>query len=96
MARLSALPARAIVDGFKGTVDFYMYKDTAVARAWPKWTPREPWPAEGANQQAFAYINRVARDLPVYIIDQYKIMAAGTPFTWKDLLVRSYMRGMDY
>ncbi|KKM95051.1 hypothetical protein LCGC14_1192160 [marine sediment metagenome] len=96
MVKLGALPNRDIIDGFKGTVDFYMYKDTAVARKWPSWTKREPHPDEKVNQNAFAYINRVAGSLPAYIQDQYRAMAVGTPFTWKDLLVRSYMKGMDY
>ena len=96
MVKLGAMPDREVVDGFKGSVDFYIYKDTAVARKWPIWRPREAHPNEAANQSAFAYINRVARTLPTFIIDQYKAQAQGTPLTWKDLLVRSYMKGIDY
>lgn len=96
MVVLARLPEQAIIDGFKGTVDFYMYKDTACARSWPHYYPRTPTAPERANQDAFAYINRVARDLPPYILDQFKRMAQSTPFTWKDLLVRSYIRGIPY
>lgn len=96
MVKLARMPDRDIVDGFKGAVDFYMYKDTPVARKWPRWSAREPHPDERVNQDAFAYINRMAGQLPTYVIDQYKKMAASTPFTWKDLLVRSYMKGLDY
>jgi len=96
MARIDRLPSTAIIDGFKGTLDFYMYKDTAVVRKWPSWTKREPHPDEKVNQDAFAYINKLAASLPSYIQDQYRTMAAGTPFTWKDLLVRAYMKGLDY
>lgn len=96
MVRLGTLPNKDVIDGFKGSVDFYLYKDTAVARKWPRYAARMPHAAESANQTAFAYINKVAKDLPAYIIDQYKIMAAGTPFSWKDLLVRAYMKGLDY
>jgi len=96
MARLSNMPSQAIVDGFKGVVDFYVYKDTAVARKWPRWHTRESYPAEAANQADFAYVNKLAGSLPEYLINQYKRMAAGTPFSWKDLLVRAYMKGLDY
>lgn len=90
------MPSKAIIDGLKGKVDFYLFRKTPVARKWPVWHPRDPTPAEASNQQAFAYINRVAKDLPVFVIDQYKRMAESTPFTWKDLLVRAYMKGIDY
>ena len=96
MVRLARLPERRIIAGFYGKIDFYMYKNTAVARRWPRWKPREPWPTERANQTDFAYINQVARNLPVFVINQYKRMVVGTNFSWKDLLVRSYMKGLDY
>lgn len=96
MVVLKKLPSQAIVDGFKGTVDFYMYKDTACARSWPRYYPRDPTAPERANQDAFAYVNQVARDLPVFIVDQYKRMAASTPFSWKDLIVRAYISGIPY
>ncbi len=96
MAKITRLPSKAIVDSFKGKIDFYMYKNTAVVRKWPKWTKRESHPDEKVNQDAFAYINKIAGSLPIYLQDQYRRMARGTRFTWKDLLVRAYMKGLDY
>ncbi len=96
MVVLKKMPSKAIIDGFKGAVDFYLMRRTPVARKWPVYHPREPHQAEGVNQQAFAYVNKIAKTLPTYIIDQYKRMAQNTPFTWKDLLVRAYMKGIDY
>lgn len=96
MTVLTALPSQAIINGFKGTVDFYLWKGVACARKWPRWRRRTATPEEAANQDAFRYINQVAGSLDPYIIAQYQAMAAGTPFTWKDLLVRAYMKGIDY
>ena len=38
MAKLIALPHQAIIDGFKGTIDFYVWKGLSVARKWPRST----------------------------------------------------------
>lgn len=94
MAKLTALPQQAIIDGFKGVIDYYVHKGQVCVRRWPRYTPRPPHPNEGANQQRFAYINQLAPTLPEYVKDQYRLMAVGSPWSWKDLLVQSYMKGM--
>jgi len=96
MAVLTQMPQQHIIDGFKGVVDFYEYKGIPCARKWPVWHPRQPSDTERAAQEAFAYINRIASQLPEYIKDQYHRMAVGTPWTWKDLLVKAYIHGLDY
>lgn len=96
MARLNAMPNKEIVDTFKGVIDFYLWKGIPCARSWPRYKPRQASPDEAAVQSDFSYINKLASQLPEDIIDQYKAMAVGTPFTWKDLLVRGYMGGFDY
>ncbi len=94
MAVLTHMPSRVIIDGFKGKVDFYLWKGIPVARKWPIWRPRDPTPDELANQTDFKLINQIASTLPAEIIEAYREMAVSTPFTWKDLLVRGYMRGL--
>jgi len=88
------MPSRVIIDGFKGTIDFYLWMGIAVARKWPVWRPRAPHPVELAGQLDFSRINKAAINMPLEFIDAYKWMAQGTPFTWKDLMVRSFMRGL--
>ena len=46
--------------------------------------------------KAFAYITKHATDMPDYVIDQYRAQAAGTPWTWRDLATRAYMKGLPY
>ena len=96
MVVLTALPSMAIINGFKGTVDMYLCRGIPCARKWPTWRRRTPYPDELAGQLAFKYINQVAGSLDPWLIDLFIAMAAGTPFTWKDLVVRAYMKGLDY
>lgn len=96
MAVLKQLPHQAIIDGFKGKVDFYLWKGIPCARMWPHWPKRDPTDPERAAQQSFAYITKAAAQLPEYIVDQYRRMAVGTPWTWRDLLTRSYLQGLGY
>lgn len=94
MARLDALPEQAIISAMKGTVDYYLWRGIPCARMWPRWPKRDPHPDEKANQDAFAYVQSHLSLLPDYLIDQYKRMAVGTPWTWRDLLLSTYMKGV--
>ncbi len=94
MARLTKMPSQAIIDGFKGVIDFYLWMGIPVARKWPVYKVRQPHYEEWLNQQDFKRINQAAPFLPVKIITAYEQLAQGTPFTWKDLLVRTFMRGL--
>lgn len=94
MAKLKVLPHQDIIDGFKGKVDFYLWMGIPVARMWPVWRKRAPYPSELANQQDFTRINQAAITMPLEFITAYTELAQGTPFTWKDLMVRSFMRGL--
>lgn len=96
IAVLTELPSQAIIDGFKGHIDFYLWKGIPCCRKWPVYRPRAPYPGEALNQGAFAYINRLWSQLPANIQALYRDMAVGTPLTGKDLLVMAYMKGLDY
>lgn len=94
MARLSALPSQAVISAYKGKVDFYMYMGIPCARMWPTWGPRTPYVLEKANQDVFVYITTHLSSMPDYEIDQYKRMAQGTPWTWRDLAIHCYFKGL--
>lgn len=95
MAKLLNLPNQGIIDGFKGVVDFYMWKGIPCARMWPHWPPREPTPREKANQDLFAYAVHLYNILPLEVIQAYRRMAVGTKYTCRDLFIRSFLRGLD-
>lgn len=93
MVRLTRMPAQAIVDYFHGTVDFYYWLGIPCARKWPHWVKRQATGPEKANQNAFAHVNRMWGQLPEYIKEMYRQMAASTSVTGKDIYVRGYMNG---
>lgn len=93
MATLARLPSREIIDGFKGVIDFYLWKGLPCARKWPFWRPRDPTAPEKAAQDAFGYCNAMASTLPPYVIEQYRKMAASSQCSWKDIYVRGYLYG---
>lgn len=93
MATLKKMPPQAIIDGFKGTIDFYYWRGIPCVRKWPVWHPRTPTPVEATNQHSFAYCNKAWKDLPANIKTRWNEMAGGTGLTGKDHYVRAYMRG---
>jgi len=96
MVILKTLPEQAIIDGFKGKIDFYVYKGLPVARKWPHYPKRKPHPLEKENQDAFRYCNQLYHTLQAFIQLQYQNMAKGTRLTAKDWFVKAYMKGIDY
>ena len=50
MARLTQMPAQAVIDGFKGVLDMYYWLRIPCARKWPRHPKRKPYPDELANQ----------------------------------------------
>lgn len=96
MAVLESLPDQAIISALKGIIDFYLYKGIPVARKWPEYPPRTPSPSELFNQQDFAYINEFAVNLAPAPINEWRDMAKGTIWTWKDAMVKAYMSGLAY
>jgi len=93
MAKLTTMPAEAIVDAFKGTIDFFYYRGTPVVRKWPHWPKRTPLPDERANQETFTYAARSWIELPEYVKLLYQDMAAGIGLNRRDLFMRCYLSG---
>ncbi len=90
------MPQQEEISAFKGLVDYYEWKGIPCARMWPTWPKRVPYPAEKANQDDFTYAVKQATLASDYIKDRYKALAAGTPWTWRDLFIRGYMKGLPY
>lgn len=96
MARLSHMPQQAIISALASCIDFYEWRGIPCARKMPTWPKRRPTPAEEANQQAFAYIMHLSKELPPFVVEVWRQMAQGTAFRWQDLLVRGYISGFTY
>ena len=94
MARLVALPEQQIIDGFKGTVDFYLWKDIPCARKWPVWRPRTPTAAEKANQDTFKAIIQAWDSVDATTRQAFTDLAKGTGLTNRDVYIRAAMVGI--
>lgn len=94
MAKLTVLPELAIIDGFKGKVDFYLHDGIPCARRWPRSPGKRRAPAVEATWEAFAYAAAKWKDLPPEIQAGYNEMASGTGLSGRDMFTRSYLTGL--
>ena len=95
MAKLLALPEQDIIDGVKGTLDFYVHRGIPCCRSWPQYPPRNPTYLEALAQANFATIMQNFALLPAYLRDAYNRMGAGTPVIGRDVAVRLYLSPVD-
>lgn len=93
MAKLDVLPEQWIIDYFKGTIDFYEWNGIPCCRKWPYHPPRVPSEAEKHNQDQFALACQLVHLLPPYIIFHYKRVAAHYRCSWRDIFIRTWMKG---
>lgn len=94
MAIITALPSRQVIDGFKGTIDFYLWRGIPCVRKWPIWRKRKAHPAELANQQQFAAIQRAWKYVDGTSRQAFQDMAAGTGLTARDVYTRAAVKGL--
>lgn len=94
MGKLTVMPQQAIISGFKGKVDFYVYMGIPCFRKWPKSPGKLRAPAVMATWDAFSYSANKWLLLPDEIRESYEQMAAGTGLTGRDMFTRSYLAGL--
>jgi len=94
MGKLKVMPQQAIIDGFKGTIDFYVYMGIPCFRKWPKSPGKLRAPAVMATWASFSYIANKWLLLPDEIRAAYEEMASGTGMTGRDMFTRSYLSGL--
>lgn len=104
MAKLKVLPELAIIDGFKGKVDFYVNYQSSdpelrgrgvpCARKWPRSPGHRRAPAVEAQWAAFAYAAAHWSSLSDEIQAAYNEMASGTGLSGRDFFTRSYLTGL--
>jgi len=94
MAKLTAMPHEAIIDGFKGVVDFYYYMGISVARKWPNSPGRRRSPAVQAQWPFFAYASKEWNNLSQIVRDAYEILATNSGLSGRDMFTRGYLTGL--
>lgn len=94
MAKLTLMPQQGIIDGFKGTIDFYEYMGIPVARSWPKSPSGQRSPAVRAQWFKFAYAAKEWLNLTPIVQRAYEELATGSGLTGRDMQVRAYLSGL--
>lgn len=98
MARLLALPHKAIIAGFRGVIDFYLYgactgRPIPCARSWPRYDPSHYPETIAQGQAPLIYIMQHLGEIPLELIEAAHEQASGTSLTWRDVIVRCYING---
>ncbi|GAH27142.1 unnamed protein product [marine sediment metagenome] len=94
MAILKVLPHQAIIDGFKGKIDFYMHRGIACARKWPRSPGHLRAPAVMAQWPTFTEAAQGWVKLTEEERQAYRDLASGTGLSGRDLFTRSYIKGL--
>ncbi len=94
MAIVDKLPELQVIDGFKGTLDFYLWKGLPCVRKWPVWHRRTPTAAEFANQELFKAVVQAWPLLDTASRQSVFDLARGTGLTARDMYVRAAMKGL--
>lgn len=91
MAKIAKMPSLAIIDGFKGAVDYYVHCGQPCARSWPRSPGHRRSPAVQAQWPAFTEATTLWNDLSPEVQDAYKRMSAGTHLSGRDVFTKSYI-----
>lgn len=104
MVRLKTLPSLAIISGFRGVIDYYVYhpscvaetgvKGTPCARRWPRSPGHHRAPAVEAQWAAFSEAAKLWAQTSPEVQDSYNKMASTTGLTGRDLFTRGYITGL--
>ncbi len=91
MAKIKALPGQKVISGFKGVIDYYVWKGIACVRSWPRSPGHRRAPAVEAQWSAFTEASKLWNELSPEVQEAYKRMSAGTSWSGRDLQVKSYL-----
>lgn len=84
MTRLDQLPELQIISGLKGTIDFYYWKGTPVARRWPRKSTYTPSPQEQASRSQFAQDIPALGAMPPLAVYGIPATLLNNGWTWRD------------
>lgn len=93
MAKITTMPAEAIISGFKGTLDFYYNMGLACVRKWPRSPGHKRTPAVEAQWPTFTLAVQLWNSIPLDIRAAYEVMASGTGLSMRDMFIRLYLSG---
>ncbi|MBA7570674.1 hypothetical protein ES708_12427 [subsurface metagenome] len=92
MAKLRRLPSLAVIDGLKGTLDFYVHRGIVCARRWPRSPGRQRAPAVEARWPAFSDASKLWAELSPEVREAYGQMSAGLRLSARDIFIKGYIK----
>lgn len=90
MAKLPVLPDPEVIRSFKGLIDFYNWKNIAVARRWPRWRITARSPAVIAQQAWLRHSNTLTPQLGHLTHRRWQWLAKWGFQTWRDKWLTYY------
>lgn len=87
------MPGQKIINGFKGTLDYYVYMSLNCVRSWPSSPGHDRAPAVQAGWPAFTWSVKNWPNLSLVVKQAYEQLAQGTNMTGRDVFMKSYMKG---
>ncbi len=91
MAKIGALPGLAVIKGFRGVLDYYVWMGIACVRSWPRSPGRKRAPAVEAQWSAFSEASKKWTTLSPEVQEAYKRMSAGTSWSGRDIFTKTYL-----
>lgn len=94
MAKLTAIPHQDIIDGLKGSIDFYVHRGIPCARSWPKSPGKRRSDSVMAQWPLFSFATREWNNLSQAVRDSYTRFSSDSGLAGRDLQIRAYMTGL--
>ena len=91
MAKLTSLPAKAIISGFYGVIDYYVRDGVAICRSWPRRRSSTYTPQEQAQWPIFAQSAQLWTKLSAEQQAFYNSMASASTLSGRDLASKLYL-----
>lgn len=95
MAKIGKLPGMTVIKGFRGVLDYYVWKGIACVRRWPRSPGHRRAPAVEAQWSAFTEASKLWVTLSPEVQDAYNRMAVGTHMSGRDIQVKSYITNLS-
>ena len=94
MAKLTVMPHEAIIDGLKGSIDFYFNMGIPCARSWPRSPGKRRAHSVMAQWPAFSFATREWKNLSQAVQDSYTQFSTDSGLAGRDLQIRAYLTGL--
>jgi hypothetical protein len=91
VAKIGALPSKAIISGFYGVIDYYVRDGQAIVRKWPRRHAPVSAPLQMAQWPIFAASTRLWTALSAEQQQLYNEMASGSTLSGRDLASKLYL-----